>query len=48
LKYWDNAVSRQYDIGSIPQNLLIGPDGTILAKNLRGEKLEEKLREYVK
>jgi peroxiredoxin len=48
LKYWDNAVSRQYDISSIPQNLLIGPDGTILAKNLRGEKLEEKLREFIK
>jgi hypothetical protein len=48
LKYWDNEVSRKYDIRSIPANFLIGPDGVILAKNLRGEDLEEKLKEYVK
>jgi peroxiredoxin len=48
LKYWDNEVSRQYDIKSIPANLLIGPDGVILAKNLRGENLEEKLKEFIK
>ena len=48
LKYWDNEVSNQYDIKSIPQNLLIGPDGVILAKNLRGENLEEKLRQFIR
>lgn len=48
LKYWDNEVSRQYDINSIPANLLIGPDGVILAKNLRGENLDEKLQEFIK
>ena len=48
LKYWDNEVSNQYDIKSIPANLLIGPDGVILAKNLRGEHLEEKLREFIR
>jgi len=48
LKYWDNEVSNQYDIKSIPANLLIGPDGVILAKNLRGENLEEKLKQFIK
>lgn len=48
LKGWKNAVAVQYDIRSIPQNLLIGPDGVILAKNLRGEALEEKLNELLK
>lgn len=48
LKYWDNEVSKQYDIRSIPSNLLVGPDGMILAKNLRGENLEEKLREFIR
>ncbi|MGN6416240.1 MAG: thioredoxin-like domain-containing protein [Pseudobacter sp.] len=45
LKGWKNEVAVQYDIRSIPQNLLIGPDGVIIAKNLRGETLEEKLNE---
>jgi len=33
---WDNAVSKQYGITSIPQNVLIDPTGKIIAKNLRG------------
>lgn len=47
LNWWDNAVSRQYDIRSIPANYLLGPDGAILAKNLRGEALEKKLEELL-
>jgi len=43
LKFWDNAVAKQYGIKAIPQNLLLDPDGKIIAKNLRGEDLEEKL-----
>lgn len=48
LKFYDNAVARLYDITSVPSNLLIGPDGVILAKNLRGSRLEEELRKYIK
>lgn len=48
LKFWDNAVARQYDIHSIPSNLLIGPDGKILAKNIRGEELDKKIAEVIK
>jgi len=45
LKYWDNEVAKQYGIRAIPQNLLIDPQGKIIAKNLRGEDLDAKLTE---
>ena len=45
LKFWDNEVAKQYGIKAIPQNLLINPQGVIIAKNLRGEDLEAKLGE---
>jgi peroxiredoxin len=47
LKYWDNAVAKQYGIRAIPQNLLIDPQGKIIAKNLNGDKLEKKLSEVL-
>ncbi|AKD57256.1 redoxin domain-containing protein [Spirosoma radiotolerans] len=47
LKFWDNEVARQYGIRSIPQNFLIGPDGKIVAKNVRGEELGKKLEEIL-
>lgn len=43
LQYWDNAVAVMYGIKAIPQNILIDPQGKIIARNLRGEDLEEKL-----
>ncbi|HUR67102.1 MAG TPA: TlpA disulfide reductase family protein [Chitinophagaceae bacterium] len=43
LKFWDNDVAKQYGIKAIPQNLLLDPDGKIIARNLRGEELDEKL-----
>jgi peroxiredoxin len=43
LKFWDNAVAKEYGIRGIPANFLIGPDGKIIAKGLRGEALKEKL-----
>jgi peroxiredoxin len=45
LKFWDNAVAKQYGIQAIPQNLLVDPTGKIIGKNLRGEDLEKKLDE---
>ena len=47
LKFWDNEVAKQYGIRSIPQNFLIGPDGKIVAKNIRGEDLNKKLAEIL-
>ncbi len=48
LKGWDNKVGRQYYIHSIPANILISPEGKIIAKNLRAEMLEKTLEEFVK
>lgn len=47
LQGWKNEVSVMYGVRGIPQNYLIGPDGKILASNLRGEKLHEKLAELL-
>jgi peroxiredoxin len=45
LKGWQNAVALQYNVQSIPHNFLLDPQGVIIAKNLRGEKLTAKLKE---
>lgn len=37
-----------YGVNSIPQIMLIGPDGTILARNLRGAAIEEAIIEALK
>ena len=47
LKFWDNEVAKQYGIKAIPQNLLLDPQGKIIAKNLRGEELGEKLSTFI-
>mgnify|MGYP000792290232 FL=1 len=43
-----STAAAAYGITSIPANFLISPDGIIIAKNLRGEHLEEKLAEVLK
>ncbi|MEO6188755.1 MAG: TlpA disulfide reductase family protein [Ginsengibacter sp.] len=48
LKGWNNEVAALFHVRSIPQNLLIDPDGKIIAKNLRGDVLENKLEELLK
>lgn len=45
LKGWGNEVASLFHITQIPQNLLIDPQGKIIAKNLRGEALEKRLKE---
>lgn len=48
LQYWNNTVARQYHVQSIPQNFLVDPNGIIIAKNLRGEDLVQKLQQLLK
>ena len=43
LKVLQNEVVRRYGITGVPQNLLIGPDGRILALNLHETALSQKL-----
>jgi thiol-disulfide isomerase/thioredoxin len=47
LKFWNNEAAVKYHIQSIPQNFLIDPNGKIIAKNLRGPALKEKLCELL-
>jgi peroxiredoxin len=48
LKFWDNEVAKKYKIQSIPRNYLISPDGKIVARDLRGPELSQKLAELIK
>lgn len=41
----DDSASAAYGIQSIPQILLIGPDGTILKQGLRGENIADAVKE---
>jgi peroxiredoxin len=43
LKGWSSAAAQLYNIQAIPQTLLLDKEGKIIAKNLRGKALEEKL-----
>ncbi len=47
LKFWDNEVAKQYGIKAIPQNLLLDPEGKIIAKNLSGAELDQKVGEAI-
>jgi peroxiredoxin len=47
LKGGENEVAKQYFVQAIPTNFLIGPDGNILGKNLRGNALTQKLVEIL-
>ncbi|MFD1771302.1 redoxin domain-containing protein [Sphingobacterium suaedae] len=48
LQFWNSPVVELYSIRGIPQNYLIDPQGKIVASNLRGEALEQKLQEVLK
>lgn len=45
LKSWGNDAAILYGARAIPQNLLIDPAGKIIAKNIFGEDLQNKLKE---
>ena len=47
LKGWENAVAVEYGITAVPQNFLVDPNGVIIAKNLRGLALTQKLTEIL-
>ncbi len=45
LKGWQSQYGRLYGVSSIPQTVLVDREGKILARNLRGAALEQKLAE---
>ena len=44
---YDSPVPAQFGVTAIPMNFLIDSEGVIVTKNLRGEKLDEKLAELI-
>jgi peroxiredoxin len=48
LQYWNSSVVPQYEIEGIPFNVLVDPEGKIIASNLRGNALIMKLEEVLK
>lgn len=45
LKGWGNQAGQLYGVISIPSNILLDPNGTIIGRNLRGERLRKKLND---
>jgi thiol-disulfide isomerase/thioredoxin len=41
---WENPLAQDYGVRSIPETFLIGPDGKVIAKSLRGADLESAIR----
>ena len=47
LKGWGCEGAKLYGVNSIPATVLVAQDGTILARNIRGEAIQEKLAELL-
>ena len=45
LKFWQSEAAKLYNINAIPFSILLDPNGVIIAKNLRGAALDQKLEE---
>lgn len=48
LQGWNNAGAKLYGVNSIPATVLVDQEGTIVARNLRGEDIKAKLSELLK
>ncbi|HLV51514.1 MAG TPA: TlpA disulfide reductase family protein [Flavobacterium sp.] len=48
LKFWDDPIAKDYFVESIPATFILDENGTIVAKDLRGAELENKIAELLK
>lgn len=48
LQGWSNAGAKLYGVNSIPATVLVDQEGTIVARNLRGDAIKAKLGELLK
>jgi peroxiredoxin len=44
MKFMKNEIAQLYKVSAVPQNVLIDESGKIIARNLKGNQLEEKLK----
>jgi len=47
LKYWNEPIAKAYQVRSIPATFILDEKGKIIAKNLRGAALEQKVKELL-
>ncbi|WP_339611857.1 TlpA disulfide reductase family protein, partial [uncultured Planktosalinus sp.] len=47
LNYWDDPIAREYGVRSIPATFIIDENGKIVAKNVRGGALAQKVAELL-
>jgi peroxiredoxin/outer membrane murein-binding lipoprotein Lpp len=47
LQYFNDPIAKQFNISSIPATFIIDEEGLIVAKNLRGQALEDKIEELL-
>ena len=47
LKFWENKAAQLYAVNAIPMNFLLDAEGVIIATNVRGETLWEKVAEIL-
>lgn len=43
LQYWNSPIAKTYSVDAIPASFLLDKDGTIMARNLRGQELYNRL-----
>ncbi|MFC5044941.1 redoxin domain-containing protein [Aquimarina hainanensis] len=47
LQYWQEPIAREFGVKSVPSTFLIDDKGLVIAKNLRGMALENKIKELL-
>lgn len=48
LKFWDDAIAKDYAVEAIPATFILDANGTIVAKDLKGAELDAKIAELLK
>ncbi len=48
LKFWEDPIAQLYQVSSIPKTFILDSSGIIIAKDLRGAELNEKIEELLK
>jgi thiol-disulfide isomerase/thioredoxin len=47
LKFWQDPIAQLYGVNSIPATFIIDAKGVLIAKRLRGQQLEQKIKELL-